>query len=413
MIHYMTTHGVQNPTVANELRSLRKHGIEFRLHALRRPESSFFASPDIARIERETHYLYPSGLLHLVSSALMAVFVFRQRLLRAMWNAFTGPRESLWIRLKAMWHLLVAVDWAMSLRKSEVSLVHSQWIHSGGTVAMYGAWLLDVPFSFTGHAADLFRDRAVLEDKIRRAAFIICISTFHRQFFLSQGAKPEQLVIAYCGIDCDHFHPSQADFPGPPRILSSGRLVEKKGFPYLIEACRILKDRGVIFQCVIGGDGDLEEELNRAIESGNLGDCVRVTGQPLMQEEMPDFMRTGSVYCLPCVRASDNDIDGLPQMLMEAMACALPVVSTRLVGIPDLVIDRRTGLLVDPENPPALADALQELLDDPGLADQLAAAGREHVIHSFNIDTAVAPLVKQFRLYLDARHAPAAVEQVA
>ena len=115
---------------------------------------------------------------------------------------------------------------------------------------MYGAWLLGVPFSFTGHAVDLFRDRAALKDKIRRADFIICISTFHREFFRQNGARDEHLRIAYCGIDPGLFSPkpqhSKQSHAYP--ILSSGRLVEKKGFEYLIDACRLLADHGEDFE---------------------------------------------------------------------------------------------------------------------------------------------------------------------
>jgi glycosyltransferase involved in cell wall biosynthesis len=114
-------------------------------------------------------------------------------------------------------------------------------------------------------------------------------------------------------------------------------------------------------------------------------------------------MENGDIYCLPCVWASDNDVDGLPQMLMEAMACGLPAVSTTLVGIPDLVIDGKTGLLVPPEDAVALADALQRLAGDPDLARRLAEAGRAHVISEFELATCLEPLLDQYRKRLEHR----------
>ena len=125
-----------------------------------------------------------------------------------------------------------------------MSLIHSQWIHSCGTVGMYGAWLLDVPFSFTGHAVDLFRDRVALDDKIRRAEFIVCISEFHRRFYLEHGARPQRLHVVYCGIDTGAFAFHRHRREGRFREPSVGRLVEKKGFNDLIQACGILADRG-------------------------------------------------------------------------------------------------------------------------------------------------------------------------
>jgi glycosyltransferase involved in cell wall biosynthesis len=147
----------------------------------------------------------------------------------------------------------------------------------------------------------------------------------------------------------------------------------------------------------------MEAELKEQVERLRLRDSVTVTGRAIKQEEIPEFMGTGDVYALPCVWASDNDVDGLPQMLMEAMACGLPVVSTRLVGIPDLVHHEKTGLLVEPNDAHQLADALQRLAEEPGLGEQLAAAGRQQVLESFDIATSLEPLVRRYRAHLD-RH---------
>jgi glycosyltransferase involved in cell wall biosynthesis len=404
MIHYMSTNGVGNAWVGNELRVLFREGVPFVLHSLIRPPSTFFSSPDVAEIDRQTRVIYPLKHLRGVSSLLLAPLRFRRRFAEAVWNAWTGPRESLRNRAVGIYHLYVACDWAGKLRGESVDLIHSQWIHSGGTVAMYGAWLLGVPFSFTGHAADLFRERAALEDKVRRAKFIVCISSFHRDFFLRLGADPERLHIAYCGIDTTSFSPKpRARVAGEPyRIRSSGRLVEKKGFAWLIRACEILKNRGVDFECLIGGSGPLEASLRDQVRAAGLDERVKLTGKPLNQEDIPEFMHGGDVYCLPCVWASDNDVDGLPQMLMEAMACGLPAVSTRLVGIPDLILHESTGLLVEPEKAEELADALERLKNEPELAANLARAGRERVLEKFDLSTCLQPLIDQFQAHLEA-----------
>ncbi|GHF75722.1 colanic acid biosynthesis glycosyltransferase WcaL [Seohaeicola zhoushanensis] len=403
MIHYMTTQGVGDAWVGNELRMVTKAGIPVRLHALNRPASTYFTAADIDALNRATNVIYPLSPLRALGAALAAPIRFGPRALAALWNALTGERESLRVRLTGIWHYAVACHWAAARRGEEVHHIHSQWIHSGGTVAMYGAWLLGRPFSFTGHAADLFRNRAALADKIRRAKFIICISEFHRQFFLKNGARPEQLAIAYCGIDTRHFTPRRRTrAEGEPlHILSSGRLVEKKGFPVLIEACALLRARGYDFRCTIAGSGPDEATLRAQIAAAGLDDRISLTGQALKQEDIPEFMYSGDLYCLPCVWAKDNDVDGLPQMLMEAMACGLPAVSTQLVGIPDLVIDGETGLLVPPEDAAALADALVRLGDSPELARQLAEAGHIHVTKSFDIDSCLDPLLSRFGTALE------------
>lgn len=404
MIHYMTTNGIGNAWVAQELRVLLREGIPFMLHSLVRPPTTFFASEDAAKLDREMRVLYPLPVLGSVASALRAPFRYKRRYAEALWNALTGERETPRNRVAGIWHLFAACHWADGLRETEVHHIHSQWIHSGGTVAMYGAWLLGVPFSFTGHAADLFRERVALKDKIRRASFIVCISNFHRQFFLEQGARPEQLITAYCGIDTTHFSPRKRErAPGEPfKILSAGRLVEKKGFDWLIRACQVLRDRGLEFRCTIAGSGPMEAVLKRQVVDAKLEGLVEITGKAIKQEEIPEFMRSGDVYCLPCIWASDNDVDGLPQMLMEAMACGVPVVSTRLVGIPDLVIDGQTGLLVEPNQSTPLADALLRLNDDPALGARLAEAGRAHVVSVFDLSTCLRELISKYRERLEA-----------
>lgn len=405
MIHYMTTQGVGDAWVGNELRIVRKAGIPFRLHALNHPKSTYFTSDDIAAMARDTRYVYPVPTRAVLGAALAGPFRFGGRFFAALGNALFGERESWRNRAVGLWHFMVACHWAAGLRGTEVSHIHSQWIHSGGTVAMYGAWLLDRPFSFTGHAADLFRERTALKDKIRRAAFIVCISEFHRGFYLEHGADPDRLFVAYCGIDTSHFTPRRRIRPeGEPfHILSSGRLVEKKGFPVLIEACKSLNKRNFDFLCTIGGSGPDEETLRAQVRAAGLEDRVTLTGAALKQEDIPAFMSRGDVYCLPCVWASDNDVDGLPQMLMEAMACGLPAVSTRLVGIPDLVIDGETGLLVPPNDAEALADALERLAGDSGLATRLAHAGHTHVTKTFDLKTCLDPLLDRYRKALKSK----------
>lgn len=401
MIHYVTTNGIGNAWVANELSRVEAAGVPFVLHALRKPQAVFHGSDWAARLDARTRAIYPLPAFGFVLSLLLAPFLFHRRFVAALLNALFGRREHARARLMGLAHFAVACHGARGVRAAPqpVSHIHSQWIHSCGTVAMYLGWLLDVPFSFTGHATDLFRDRCALLDKIARAEFIVCISTFHRDFYLQHGARPEQCVIAYCGIDPALFHPrpSASAAERPSRILASGRLVEKKGFGLLVDACKLLAERGLHFECVIGGSGPLEAALKDQVARLRLGDRVTVTGQALQQEKIIDFMHGGDVYVLPCVWAADGDVDGLPQMLMEAMACGLPAISTRLVGIPDLIRDGETGLLVAPNDAAALADAIGRLLRDRALAQRLADAGLAWVHERFDLRNCLDPLIERYR----------------
>lgn len=403
MIHYMTIQGVGDAWVGNELRVVQGADIPVALHALRKPQKTFFSSDDIAALDAATQAIYPLSKRQALAALLAAPGRFGGRFWRALGQGLFGARESLRIRALGLWHLAVACHWANGLRGQDVPHIHSQWAHAGASVAMYGARLLGTSFSFTGHAADLFRERAALKSKIEAAAFIVCISEFHRQFYLSEGADPAKLFVAYCGIDTTHFSPVRRTRPpgAPLRILSSGRLVDKKGFNVLIDALALLRDRGLAFEAVIAGSGPLEDSLRAQITAQNLDTQVTLTGEALKQEDIPTFMATGDVYTLPCQRAPDGDIDGLPQMLMEAMACGLPAVSTDLVGIPDLIKDDETGLLIPPEDASALADALERFDQDTALGDRLADAGRAYVLERFDLSVCLEPLLAQYRSRLE------------
>ena len=402
MIHYITQNGIGNAWVANELSRVEAAGVPFVLHSMRRPDKLLHISPWAVRLDERTLLIYPLPTLSLLLSLLWAPLLFKGRFFAALRNALFGEREHVRARVAGIAHFVVACHWARRHRgpAGHVAHIHSQWINSCGTIAMYGAWLLGVPFSFTGHATDLYRDRCALKDKISRAEFIVCISEFHRRFYLEQGARPERCFIAYCGIDPACFHPPESSNSPPERafrLLASGRLVEKKGFAVLIDACKVLADRGEPFECVIGGSGPLEAELKAKIARLGLTGRVSVTGQTLLQEKIIDFMHGGDVYVLPCVWAIDGDVDGLPQMLMEAMACGLPAISTRLVGIPDLIRNEQTGLLTTPNDVRELADAIARLMHDQQLAQRLAVTGREWVLERFDLRNCLEPLIGRYR----------------
>ena len=403
MIHYITSNGVGNAWVGNELTQLSQHSIPFVLHSLHGPRQTYFKSPAVNEINQKTKFIYPISPVNLLAAVFSGPFIFGQHFWFALLNSIFGRKESFTVRLKSILHFAVACIWAKSLLGKPVSLIHSQWINSCGTVAMYGAWLLNKPFSFTGHAADLFRERCALKDKIVRADFIVCISSFHRDFYIQEGADPDKLIIAYCGIDTSLFKRTVAEVgeagetkQRPVRIISAARLVEKKGLRYLIEACQQLVGHES-FTCTIAGSGPLLSELREQIDQLGLSELVFLTGKPILQEDIPEFMASGDIYCLPCVWADDGDVDGLPQMLMEAMACGVPVISTDLVGIPDLIEDGQSGLLVEPNNAVALAQAITHLADDLELRQQLAEQGREKVIKTFDITKSLDPLLEKFR----------------
>jgi colanic acid/amylovoran biosynthesis glycosyltransferase len=254
--------------------------------------------------------------------------------------------------------------------------------HFAGLAARTAFWIerfFGIGFSFTAHANDIFAPKPFeisLGKLIGAARAVVAVSDFGLRFL--QAKYPEQAAKihrVYNGIELDRFQ--SADLTGtPPAIISIGRLIEKKGFPDLIEACRLLHERGLAIRAEIIGEGPLEKPLREQIAAAGLTNVIALAG-PLPQREVIEQLARATVFALPCVAEAAGGMDNLPTVIMEAMAAGLPVVSTPLGGVPEMVQDGITGFLVPERQPGALADALDRLLTDRRLALSLGKAGRE------------------------------------
>jgi glycosyltransferase involved in cell wall biosynthesis len=246
--------------------------------------------------------------------------------------------------------------------------------------------LLSIPFSFTAHAWDIFKEQAMLPAKLRAADFVATISEYNRHYLNRLcPAAADRIHVVRCGVNLARFsHQHECRRVDPPLILSVGRLVEKKGLACLVEACARLHDRGIDFTCTIVGDGPQRNALARSIAARDLQEIVKLVGE-LPQEELCDLWQMACVFALPCTIARNGNRDGIPVALMEAMASGVPVVSTTISGIPELVEDGVTGLLVSSDDAEALSQAISRLLADPGLATRLARAGRQRVEREYDV----------------------------
>ena len=377
LIGYLGVDVLNNATICNEAEGLSAAGVNLNIVSVYKVERpTYYRDDSLGHWSEGVHALYPLRFLAIMRDLIVAPFVFGRRFWTTIGKALTIEVEGRRERLKTLAHVIPAISLALYWRKKPIRHIHAHWAHTATTIAMHASELLGVNFSFTGHANDLFVHRVGLVGKLRRARFVVCISEFHRRFYLALGADPAKLCVVYCGIDMDRYEERINDDKslGLPSILGVGRLVEKKGFRDLIAACSVLKERGIAFSCIIAGSGPEESRLRSQITEAGLSDDINLTGRPVRQEDLPSLLHASRVVALPCVRDSDGDMDGLPQVLIEAMACGIPVVSTRLVGIPDLVRCGSHGTLVEPEDVTALADALEMLLTDSRLAH---AQGRE------------------------------------
>lgn len=290
----------------------------------------------------------------------------------------------------------------LALEAGAIRHLHAHFCHTATTVTMFASRLCGLPFSFTAHAKDIYvralNPGDLLQTKLRRAKFAVTCVKANQAHLASLGMKETPIYNIYHGLDTRRFAPGDgaAEEPATPMLLSVGRLVEKKGFPVLIEACRLLKDSGYRFQCqIISGPGPCAEQIASLIHELALEDTVALR-PAVTQEELQEIFRQATLFVLPCQIADNDDRDGIPNVLVEAMASGLPVVSTNISGIPELIEHGVNGLLTPQKDAPALAGAVARLLDAPALRQELGAAAREKVCRLFDAESNILALHKLF-----------------
>lgn len=294
---------------------------------------------------------------------------------------------------------------AALLDRPAVRHLHGHFCHGATTVTWFASGLTGLPFSFTAHAKDIYQAKLNPGDLLARkmlAARFIATCTVANETHL-RGVCPDCRTVhtIYHGLDLQHFARvvrADSDLPvTPPLVLAVGRLVEKKGFDVLIEACAKLRDAGVAFRCsIIGEPGDAADKLRAAIDRLQLGELVTLHGA-VTQDELVRWYARAAVFALPCLVTEDGDRDGIPNVLAEAMATGLAVVSTPISGIPELVEDGRDGMLVPDRDDAALADALRRLLTDRALREQIGARAARKVHERFDARLTTRALYNLFQ----------------
>ncbi len=274
--------------------------------------------------------------------------------------------------------------------------MHAHFAFDAALAAYHVSAITGIPFSLTVHAADLFVYDSTLARVAGSAAFIVTVSGFNREFIyrnIPLGNTP--VYVVHCGVDVEKFRPVKRPATEVPTILCVARFIPKKGIAVLIRACAVLKRLGVPFHCKLIGNGPDYPSLLRLVAEMHLTDCIEFVGD-CSQETVLEELHAAHLFALPCVIDSSGDRDGIPVSLMEAMATGLPVVSTQITGIPELIDDGSSGVLVPPGSVEALTVALRRLIEQPEVRAQLGAGGRRKVVSEFNSNTSASQLLDLF-----------------
>jgi glycosyltransferase involved in cell wall biosynthesis len=388
--------------ISNEIRLLEKLGFAIHLFSMRQPRENF-SHDSVKKIRATVDYLpetlikpLPRLVYHNLCLAAKNPGLYGAALNTA-YRRFLRTRKSATIK-----HLFQAGYLVHRLLpERRVTHLHAHFAHSPTSVAMFTSRLTGIPFSFTAHAKDIYTsDPRQIREKIGLARFVVTCTEYNRKHLreLSDGyATP--IHRNYHGIDIKLFS-DKNEIPKIPvqpyQILTIARLTAKKGLPTVYEALKILADSGVKFKHTLIGDGEDRESILQLIKKLGLSSVTRWLGtrpHPVVL----DHYRTADLFVLGCEVAPNGDRDGIPNVLMESMALGLPVVATKISGIPELVENERTGLLVPPGQPDKLAEAMQRMLTDTEMRKRVIAAARELVVREFDNGILINGLAQVFR----------------
>lgn len=363
--------------ILREMVELRRRGVEIVVVSLRKPRETI-RHPESEEFAGSTMVVpSASGALGAFVRALRTRPGATLRLVLRVVGSHAGHPILL---AKSLPLIPVAAAVAERLRESGVEHVHAHWATWPAQVAWAVRRLSGIPYSITAHAHDIYLPNPLLAEKIRESSFTATISEHNVELLRRRcGAEAARKVaLVRCGVPLEAFPLREGAPAGRPQIVSVGRLVDYKGFPTLLDAVRLLRERGREIDCTIVGEGPMLVPIRERIRREHRTGSVRLLGSRT-QSEVRDLLAGASLCALASERGRDGQMDGIPVVLMEALALGVPAVSTRLSGIPELIEDGVTGLLVPPRDAASLAEAVSKLLDDPDLAARLAAAGRRRI----------------------------------
>ncbi|MEL6496099.1 MAG: glycosyltransferase [Cyanobacteria bacterium J06623_7] len=388
---------VSGTFVYQEIIALQEAGIKVVPISVHQP-AVVVQDDSVRQLAAKTTYLYRSSLVSVLAGSMS---YFLQHPAKYLATLFTVVGDILTVgslklgAWKLLYQFLYASRVARLLEENSCQYLHIHFAHVPTQIGMYASLLTGIPFSFTAHANDLYVNKLLLREKAARAKAAVTISEYNRQFMRSQGVDEDKLAVVRCGIKTgEHNYRSGGTRSSPLKIGSLGRLVAKKGMDDLLLALGQLHRQGIDFQLEIAGDGELRDRLEEIAVAQGIADKLKFVGA-MPHELVYDWMNSLDVFVLACKQDDRGDRDGIPVVLMEAMTLGVPVVSTQISGVSELIEHERSGFLAESNCPESLARAIERVLHADSL-ESITQAARQRIETEFELKTNVERLLSVF-----------------
>ncbi|MEB3165290.1 MAG: glycosyltransferase [Cyanobacteriota bacterium] len=375
--------------IVSEILALEKQGMQLEIFSLRAPVDGRFHAT-LGQVQAHVSYIssYP-----LRANDLWTLIHQAAAELPEIWSTLAG------LATEEARDVYQAIQIALLAKRSGIQHFHAHFASVATQVARIAARLLNISYSFTCHAKDIFHESVDFnrfQSAVDDASHVITISEYNQNFLTQKlSVNNNRVHHVYNGLDLETYQYQPHD-SSHQHVTAVGRLVEKKGFADLLQACHLLRQRGVDLPVRLIGSGPLEASLRQQVAELKLDDLVTLLG-PRTHGEIIEEVSSAAMFVAPCRIASDGNRDGLPTVLLEAMALGTPCISTDVTGIPEVIIHEQTGLLVEQANAEALAAAMLRLLHSQQEASTLARNGRALIEKSFDVNANAESLIALYQ----------------
>lgn len=370
--------------IFREVVNLKRFGLPLKIYSLYGSQRKL--GREMANWQGGVHRLGSFSLLKIIFAffywlthepikvgSILRVALFRR------WRGLEKTAENIWA-------LLAGFYLARQFQYDGIEHIHAPWAGGPATAAWVASRLIEKPFSFTGRAWDIYPADALISQKIDEAIFVRTETMANVRHLINiSGAEPSKFHVTYNGVPLEATRQAELAMREPFRLFAMGRFVEKKGFEYLIRALPLLIEKGFDVELTLAGDGALRRKFERLSSDLGVHDKIKFTGF-LTYETVADAFLNADAFVMPCVVSRSGDRDGIPTVLLEALLHGVPVVTTAVSGIPELVTHGETGLIVPERDPQAISDALAKLFNNRSYALHLASKGRDLVREKFDAD---------------------------